>query len=506
MRSKYILGVLGVGLVMAIAGGCGSEADDGPTGGTGAAGSGSSSSSGNGAATSSSSTSAAGGNGGEAPTKDGNDDFGEAEELPVNDAIEGAESVDSDLGFTGDADFYKFDGTAGQAIQFVVFAQEAVDPPKTFDPAYIDSIITLYNAQMEQIAFNDDPIPQSQNDSQLTTVLPADGQYFLKINECWSNYDTCAGTADKEFTDYTIFAFNLNPEDLGTVADVEGSETAIDYAVNAGPGTGYYATTVYGMFDTDTDVDVFPFTVPSDIQITTGRTTAYVEATLTGTEANGSTVPQGKIWIEDGAVAGTRLAEIDGTKMDPQQGFTLSLPVVLNNQYKLFVEHPDGLPSGTNPFYVLTQYNGGSNQPEAELLVGGTNNTRLTAEAMPTGMTAAGNTAYFVSGDLAGADAVDWFSFDVLGVAGDKMYATCSGQRIGSGLRGLKFTVFRSDDTPVAGATATETADANASLADPVDFPVGDTTLWLKVEKASQEPSVLGTYYQCGAGFITPMP
>ena len=425
----------------------------------------------------------------------------------MNDEIEGAEFVESDLGFTGDADFYKFTGTAGQAIQFVVFAQELVNPPKTFDPAYIDTIITLYNAQMEQIAFNDDPIPQTQNDSQLTTVLPTDGEYFLKINECWSNYDTCAGTEDKQFTDYALAAFNLDPEDLGTVADVEGSETPIDYAVNTTAGSsGYYATTVYGMFDTDTDVDVFPFTVPSDIVIASGRTTAYVEATLTGSDANGATVPQGKIrdrgcgrgrhasrprstarrWIRSRASpSACRWSSTTSTRCSWSipRGAVGHEPVLRAHPVQRRLQRARGRAPGRSP--------------ERHHRHRGTD-----AHRHDTG----GGHPYFVAGDLAGADAVDYFAFDVLGVAGDKMPATCSGQRIGSGLRGLKLSVVELDGTLVAGATATETADDNAHLVDGgVDFP-DVATLYLKVEKTSQDPLVLGTYYQCGAGFITPMP
>src|SRR5262249_54728675 len=159
-----------------------------------------------------------------------------------------------------------------------------------------------------------------------------------------------------------------------------------------------------------------------------------VEASVTGVDANGSSVPQGNIWITEALTPTVKIGQIDGTKVDPRDGFTLNPPIDYAKNYLIWVEHPARLPSGNNPFYVPNHYNGGSTQPETELAAGGTNDTIATAETMQTGMTQGGGTANFIAGDLGPTDIADVFAFDVTGVAGDKMFATCSSRRIGSGL------------------------------------------------------------------------
>jgi hypothetical protein len=100
---------------------------------------------------------------------------------------------------------------------------------------------------------------------------------------------------------------------------------------------------------------------------------------------------------------------------------------------------------------------------------------------------------------------VDYFAVGAKPVAGDAVFATCSAQRAGSGLRGLKLTLLDGDTMmPIPGATATETADATASLGN-MGAALGTTTnVVLKVE-ATQDTNVKGTYYSCGVVFIPPM-
>jgi hypothetical protein len=76
-----------------------------------------------------------------------------------------------------DEDYYSFEGTAGDWIQIVTIAN-----PED-DPALIDTVITLFDASMTQIAENDDSVPRINTDSEIITRLPATGTYYIQVQE-----------------------------------------------------------------------------------------------------------------------------------------------------------------------------------------------------------------------------------------------------------------------------------------------------------------------------------
>jgi len=123
------------------------------------------------------------------------------------------------------------------------------------------------------------------------------------------------------------------------------------------------------------------------------------------------------------------------------------------------------------------------------------NDAPATAEALTPKPNANGGFSHFVDGDIVAAPAdVDHYVVDVTGT---KISVACSGWRYGSGLRGLKATVLKGDGTAMAGAAQTETETKNVFI-NAVTIPAGETQLVVKVEAASQDPLVTGTYYRCG--------
>jgi hypothetical protein len=69
-------------------------------------------------------------------------------------------------------DLFRFDGAAGDAVAAEIVARREGSP--------LDSLLTLYDAGGAVLAFNDDFFSR---DSRITATLPADGTYFLEVEE-----------------------------------------------------------------------------------------------------------------------------------------------------------------------------------------------------------------------------------------------------------------------------------------------------------------------------------
>src|SRR5262249_33191546 len=163
----------------------------------------------------------------------------------------------------------------------------------------IDTVVTLFDANDKQIAENNDSVPPRNNDSELITVLPADGTYCVRVEECWtwaSNpMSSCGGTADKAHTTYKAGVNLLHPTKPGPVQGQASMPTPVTFEKVNG-GTGCYLSTVWGKFTGAMDVDSFSFTLPSYCAPTLpAGTRALFRLYLlaTGTYANGSTTPAG---------------------------------------------------------------------------------------------------------------------------------------------------------------------------------------------------------------------
>jgi len=518
MRSKYILGLLSAGLIGILAQGCGSDAEDDGTGGTGAAGSGTGAT---GNTTGSTMTTSSGGGpstGGSGGMGDGNDSFEEAEEIEVGVLDGGSGTIDP---WESDQDFFKFTGTEDQLL--LIFGNAKPDTNE-FEDGYVDLVITLYDADKNVIAVNDDPIPRSSQDSELLTRLPSAGTYYLVVEEfCGWSSDPCPSDYDISTPDYTLTVAELDPASSSVVLHDESvvENTPLKYGKNMDM-TAYFTTIVSGEYTDADDVDVYSFNVPVDVpcDLTTmetcvamaaageERTTANFEIFPTGVTGNGSSVPTGNVWITTAADPTTKISQVDGSKTDPTFGLTLQAPITFGTEYLVHVAAPVGATVGANPFYFLIHYGSGSNPLEAEV-AGDANNTVATAEDMESAMTTGGGLGYFVAGTLtvaASLTEVDYFKFDNGQMTGTEvLFATCSAQRSGSGLRGLKLSILDGTGNVIQAATP-ETAEDETAFGDAgMVIPPNTTTMYLKVESTvAPSTEITSRFYQCGLAFGEP--
>ncbi|NIR36690.1 MAG: hypothetical protein GWO04_14375, partial [Actinobacteria bacterium] len=182
-------------------------------------------------------------------TGDGNDSFDTADAIELGTPVEGA-VIDP----AGDQDFYSFTGAADQ---WVIISTDA-NPDD--DPEMVDTVLTLYDSSMTQIAENDDSIPRFNTDSEIITRLPAAGTYYVVVQEFsdWAD-DTPEGMAS--FT-YDLLAAELDPDAVGVTVDAEGGD---DLASSQSIGLSTSANGDFGLLVGDlrdgSDVDVYRFSV-----------------------------------------------------------------------------------------------------------------------------------------------------------------------------------------------------------------------------------------------------
>ena len=88
-------------------------------------------------------------------------------------AIQIPQIVDGSIREPRDVDVFRFDGKQGQKLVFEVFAAR--------HGSALDSILTLYDAAGQQLAWNDDI--DGSTDSRLNVTLPKTGSYFLSLQD-----------------------------------------------------------------------------------------------------------------------------------------------------------------------------------------------------------------------------------------------------------------------------------------------------------------------------------
>jgi hypothetical protein len=98
--------------------------------------------------------------------KEPNDGFRAAQPITLPVVIEGA------IDRPKDVDVFRIDGKKGQKLSAEVLASRHGSP--------LDSILTLHDAKLEQIAGNDD-FAAEHRDAKIETTLPADGVYYLSL-------------------------------------------------------------------------------------------------------------------------------------------------------------------------------------------------------------------------------------------------------------------------------------------------------------------------------------
>ena len=422
-------------------------------------------------------------------TGDNNNSFDEAGTLVIGEAAQ------ESLNPTADVDYWTFEGTAGLPVAIFIDAQDV-----PFEDIAIDSVITLYDADKKVIAINDDPFPRTTNDSSIFTILPKDGTYYLRVEECttWlqsTGVDaSCAQPVDKKKVSYTVLVIALDPESDGNVASVEGEEVAMGYGKSVETGN-YFLTLVWGMFDAVDDEDVFTFNLPADTTISQGRSTANFDFYPAGEEGNGSTATLGATWVTTADAPEIVLAYTDGLSGD-----SISMPADLEKDYVLYVSVL-GDP-GDHGFYFFNHAGGGSNPVEAE---DETNTAMETPEKLENSPDDAGS-HYFIDGDITAADTdVDWFLVEVPESVADGTYEAsiaCGAQRSGSGLRGFTYALHDAEGVEIKKAKESK---SGAVVLEGGLVPAGTETLLVRLSAESQADDVAGTYYRCGLHITQPI-
>ncbi|WP_437738712.1 PPC domain-containing protein [Sorangium sp. So ce1335] len=498
MRSIHFLGCFVLGAIAATAAACGGD-DDSGAGGQGGAG-------GAGGATSSSSTT-----GGVTTTTSSGGEQGDQ-----NDSIETAESIEIDGDgvqetldpVDTDQDFYRFTGTQGQILYVTTDAKPEQDET---DPTYPDLVVSLLDAQGNQIARNDDPPLGGGNDSRLITVLPADGDYYVVVEECTSALgpSSCAPAEDIENFDYAIGISSLDPaaaDDDSLIEDKEPNDDEtqalpLHYEALA-DDTGYYTTFLIGDFESATDVDVYSFTLPEAPAAEHGLKASFLLSAPPGAEGSGSTVDVSEIAVFDAADLTTPYA-----KVDPSKGGSIEVPVKAGEEaeYLVFVKRPQG-EVGANDFYVLLHNRLDISGREAQE---STNNDATTPEGdLYSFDIGGGGIAYTVDGEIAEGDApdTDYYALPLPEGADAtwKVSAFCGAQRHGSGLRELKVTLLNGDGTELGdGYTHTESEAADLEIVGK-DLPAtpAENRLIAMVSAGTPAADVTSRSYDCVFGFI----
>ncbi len=414
-----------------------------------------------------------------------NTSFATAEDLEL------AKEIGKELKPTGAIHYYKFSGVKGQVLIFNLQTQQT-----EFKNEYIDTVLTIFDADKKKFAENDDPLPRVTNDSSIFTVLPSTGVYYVTVQECWTWVElnapgaSCAQPKDKVETAYTLDVRELDPTLSALVPDDEkgngiDSANAITYTKVA--SGAYGLSLIYGNFSDAADVDVFSFTPPSDTPIGESRGVAYFDFYPAGPDGNGSTTTPGAAWLASAVTPTKAIAKVDLTK-----GGALAPPLKLGEKYFLYLPHAGGA-AGDNDFYFANHRSSGGNPIEAD---DSGNNTYEGAEVLTAADLTSGGSGFFIEGNLTDAKTDKDHYLVAIPNGADQLSVACSAQRSGSGLRDLTVTVLNADGSSTTGL-ALETAKDAASIQN-MAVPAGTKSQIIQLKAGSQAADVSGDYYRCG--------
>ncbi len=404
---------------------------------------------------------------------------------------------------TGDIDYWSFQGKKGDITYIYIQAQALTT---AFDPDTLDTVITLYGPDKKQIAFDDDPIGRANNDSELLTYLPADGTYYVRVEECWTwlaehpekTGVSCADPKDKSNTDYNIGVITFVDSDPGIVVEIEKGDTiteATEVPWEKDTQGKYVSPTMVGTFKGIVDIDVYHFNVPTDITVSQGRSSIDFTLATGGVDGNGSTAVFGTAWLASEATPTAQIANVDLSTSD-----TIGPPITFGKGYYLYVIRASGAFT-TNEFYFIDAFAGGSNPVETNE---SGNDVATGAESVKVAANSGSQSGY-LEGDLikGGAD-VDWWSVAVpTGFGGGALGVYCGAQSVGSGLRGFKVDLYSdAGKTAITGGSQVEPAAGVAITT--LKSTADGTTLYLKFSATSQAADVSSSYYRCGVVFQAP--
>ncbi len=392
---------------------------------------------------------------------DGNDTRDTAQAMEGN-------QVDGVIATPGDIDWYSFTAEAGQWVAMGTEANRNDDPTK------IDTVITLYDADGNQVAENDDAYPRQNTDSELITRLMATGTYYVEVQE-FTSWQNETNEGDPSYT-YRLFVNVLATEDIGRNA-IYGEESDSSTALDSVKVNGnWQASLILSDLADANDVDKYSFTVDDEEKV-------HFSAQLMplGTDGYGSTATGTRMWLTPADSPETivsRVAHVGKTDKVSPGGLALG-------DYHLWVQH-SGDAVGANDFYVIKFGLSGDNPPETE---DETNGTLDTAEAL-VASDDNGVTRYFVLANMDAGD-VDYFSFDL--AQGNSISIACGSASSGSGVEGFRAELRGGDDNVIAGA---DENDEGLYIRQIDGQPAG--TYYLRLSSTGVSSEVTGRWARCG--------
>lgn len=441
------------------------------------------------------------GGGGTAPMGDGNDSIETAEVLEENaNGLQIGEGLLDPV--ATDVDYYQFLAAAGTPVAIEIEAVGTSD-----GEGVIDTFITVYDANGEQLARNDDP-PVGSTDSFLQFFVPADGNYYVAVEE-WCT----SATADPEFCNdayfdsieqytYTVSIYHPLPsansfvEEFAEPNETVATATLMEYEpVDGSPGD-YYVSIAYGDWETADDNDGTVFTVPADLAVgATTRPQAWFHLVAPGVDNNGGSKNPGVIEVSD-AETGDVLARFDYSAETTTLGEReeLQVPVAVSGQYLLSMpEGPDS--DGALPYYFVWHGLFDGNPVETQEP---TNDLIATPELLTESVDDDDVAEFFIEGDVTNIPSADVDHFRV--PVGDvpNLYIACGGKTSGSGAT-LEVTVFSADGLTELG---TQIEDEELFIED-LDVS-GEESVIVQVQNNAQVAGMTGAWYRCGIRFIAP--
>jgi hypothetical protein len=484
MRSKHLVGIMLAGLaILALSGaGCDNDPNPNTTGGNGGDGGG-------------------GGSGGSSGIdSDGNTSCDTAALLTLG----SMNTLDGKLAPVGvDRDYYKVDLKKGQVVFLGADSKPEADP---YGETYPDAVLTLYGSdEKTQIARNDDG--SSSNNSELYYIVPADGTYCIEVTDCFVLYgaDVCTLPENITHDDYSVGGIEIDPAQALVTVDAEPNETAaqatatnlVAFPDPPEPTQGHQSV-MWGGFSSETDKDTFSFTVQNDFQVQgDGRPLCYFSFYQAGIEGNGSTAEMNVLaQVATKAAPNTIIASADVQLWDYTFGYpelpTITMPCTKGTEYVLTMSRSPGAVAGNNDFYFMDHFQFSSGTKEIEPNDTAAQPLQTTPTDDGTGQVAS------VNGDILKAGPsgdMDTFQVNVpagIGLAS----AICSGQRDGSGLRGLQVSLLDDKGNYLKNGSGIEGED-HVIYIDNALVPAGTASITMQVVAESQDPNVTGKYYFC---------
>ena len=195
----------------------------------------------------------------------------------------------------------------------------------------LDTAVTIYDeAGNDVLASMDDAFPRYSTNTELVWRVPATGTYCFKVED-WASWAGEARPVDPtgEHFEYEIGLYTPNPDADGNAIDTEPNDDTTDaqaqtYAeiLDGTNPTGIYYSNNYGTLESDSDVDVFAFTMPTGtVNLSTEDFTTPIGPGGQGVSGNGSTLELGLVSISD--ASGSIIAQLDAHKGSDQMSVPL---------------------------------------------------------------------------------------------------------------------------------------------------------------------------------------